>query len=56
LNPQECSHKALLGHDGGTGIGVIAGDHDQPRWLLGGDLETVTPEEMQRRYTASFKK
>jgi uncharacterized glyoxalase superfamily protein PhnB len=24
-------------------------------WLLGGHLETVTPEEMQRRYTALFK-
>ena len=24
-------------------------------WLLGGHLESVTPEEMQRRYTASFK-
>jgi PhnB protein len=24
-------------------------------WLLGGHLETVTPEEMQRRYTAMFK-
>jgi PhnB protein len=23
-------------------------------WLLGGDIETVTPEEMQRRYTALF--
>jgi uncharacterized glyoxalase superfamily protein PhnB len=25
-------------------------------WLLGGHLETVTPEEMQRRYTAMFEK
>jgi PhnB protein len=25
-------------------------------WLLGGHLESVTPEEMQRRYTALFKK
>jgi PhnB protein len=25
-------------------------------WLLGGHLETVTPEEMQRRYTALFQK
>jgi len=25
-------------------------------WLLGGHLETVTPEEMQRRYTALFTK
>jgi len=25
-------------------------------WLLGGHLETVTPEEMQRRYTALFEK
>jgi uncharacterized glyoxalase superfamily protein PhnB len=25
-------------------------------WLLGGHLETVTPEEMQRRYTALFNK
>jgi PhnB protein len=25
-------------------------------WLLGGHLESVTPEEMQRRYTAAFKK
>jgi PhnB protein len=24
-------------------------------WLLGGHLEAVTPEEMQRRYTALFK-
>jgi len=24
-------------------------------WLLGGHLETVTPEEMQRRYTAMFQ-
>jgi PhnB protein len=24
-------------------------------WLLGGHLETVTPEEMQRRYTALFE-
>jgi len=24
-------------------------------WLLGSHLETVTPEEMQRRYTALFK-
>jgi uncharacterized glyoxalase superfamily protein PhnB len=24
-------------------------------WLLGGHLEEVTPEEMQRRYTAMFK-
>ncbi|MBD5654839.1 MAG: VOC family protein [Candidatus Eremiobacteraeota bacterium] len=24
-------------------------------WLLGGHLETLTPEEMQRRYTALFK-
>jgi len=24
-------------------------------WLLGGHLETVTAEEMQRRYTAQFK-
>jgi uncharacterized glyoxalase superfamily protein PhnB len=23
-------------------------------WLLGGHIETVTPEEMQRRYTAMF--
>lgn len=26
------------------------------RWLLGGHLEHVTPEEMQRRYTAMFDK
>jgi PhnB protein len=26
------------------------------RWLLGGHLENVTPEEMQRRYTALFEK
>jgi PhnB protein len=25
-------------------------------WLLGGHLETVSPEEMQRRYTDLFKK
>ncbi len=25
-------------------------------WLLGGHIETVTPEEMQRRYTALFQK
>jgi len=25
-------------------------------WLLGGHIETVTPEEMQRRYTAMFTK
>jgi PhnB protein len=25
-------------------------------WLLGGHIETVTPEEMQRRYTALFNK
>ena len=25
-------------------------------WLLGGQIETVTPEEMQRRYTALFDK
>jgi PhnB protein len=25
-------------------------------WLLGGHLETLTPEEMQRRYTALFQK
>jgi PhnB protein len=25
-------------------------------WLLGGHIETVTPEEMQRRYTALFAK
>ena len=25
-------------------------------WLLGGHLETVTPQEMQRRYTAMFEK
>jgi uncharacterized glyoxalase superfamily protein PhnB len=25
-------------------------------WLLGGHLEDVTPEEMQRRYTALFQK
>jgi PhnB protein len=25
-------------------------------WLLGGHLETVSPEEMQRRYTELFKK
>jgi PhnB protein len=25
-------------------------------WLLGGHLESVTPEEMQRRYTAAFEK
>jgi len=25
-------------------------------WLLGGHLETVTPEEMQRRYTALFQR
>jgi uncharacterized glyoxalase superfamily protein PhnB len=25
-------------------------------WLLGGHLESVTPAEMQRRYTASFNK
>jgi len=25
-------------------------------WLLGGHIETVTPEEMQRRYTALFDK
>lgn len=24
-------------------------------WLLGGHIETVTPEEMQRRFTAMFK-
>ena len=24
-------------------------------WLLGGEIEKVTPEEMQRRYTAMFK-
>ena len=24
-------------------------------WLLGGHIETVTPEEMQRRYTALFR-
>jgi uncharacterized glyoxalase superfamily protein PhnB len=24
-------------------------------WLLGGHLESVTPEEMQRRYTAAFQ-
>jgi PhnB protein len=25
-------------------------------WLLGGHLESLTPEEMQRRYTALFQK
>jgi len=25
-------------------------------WLLGGQIETVTTEEMQRRYTALFNK
>jgi uncharacterized glyoxalase superfamily protein PhnB len=25
-------------------------------WLLGGQIEDVTPEEMQRRYTALFEK
>jgi PhnB protein len=25
-------------------------------WLLGGHIETVAPEEMQRRYTARFEK
>jgi PhnB protein len=25
-------------------------------WLLGGHLETLTPQEMQRRYTALFQK
>jgi PhnB protein len=25
-------------------------------WLLGGHIEDVTPEEMQRRYTAAFTK
>lgn len=25
-------------------------------WLLGGHLESITPEEMQRRYTAMFQK
>ncbi len=25
-------------------------------WLLGGHLEAMTPQEMQRRYTASFEK
>jgi len=25
-------------------------------WLLGGQIESVTPEEMQRRYTALFEK
>jgi uncharacterized glyoxalase superfamily protein PhnB len=25
-------------------------------WLIGGHLETVAPEEMQRRYTAMFEK
>jgi PhnB protein len=25
-------------------------------WLLGGELENMTPEEMQRRYTALFQK
>jgi uncharacterized glyoxalase superfamily protein PhnB len=25
-------------------------------WLLGGHLETLTPEEMQRRFTAMFQK
>jgi PhnB protein len=25
-------------------------------WLLGGHLESLTPEEMQRRYTAMFQK
>jgi PhnB protein len=24
-------------------------------WLLGGQIEVVTPEEMQRRYTALFE-
>ncbi len=24
-------------------------------WLLGGHIERVTPEEMQRRYTALFR-
>jgi PhnB protein len=30
------------------------GDPFGHEWLLGGHLESVTPEEMQRRYTALF--
>lgn len=39
----------------GERIGIVR-DPFGHEWLLGGHLESVTPEEMQRRYTASFKK
>ncbi len=38
----------------GERMGIVR-DPFGHEWLLGEHLESVTPEEMQRRYTASFK-
>ena len=38
----------------GERVGIVR-DPFGHEWLLGGHLESVTPEEMQRRYTAAFK-
>lgn len=43
----------LQNHFYGERSGTVR-DPFGPEWLLGGHLEDVTPEEMQRRYTAMF--
>ena len=38
----------------GERVGIVR-DPFGHEWLLGGHLESITPDEMQRRYTAAFK-
>ena len=46
--------RPLQNQFGGERSGTVR-DPFGHEWLLGGHIETVTPEEMQRRYTAMFK-
>ena len=46
--------RALQDHFYGERSGTVR-DPFGHEWLLGGQIEEVTPEEMQRRYTAMFK-
>jgi hypothetical protein len=47
--------RPLTNHFYGERSGTVR-DPSGHEWLLGGQLEDLTPEEMQRRYTALFDK
>jgi hypothetical protein len=51
---QQCSRRSLLDRADNSPMLVINGA--KIGLALGGHLESLTPEEMQRRYTALFQK